>query len=152
MTPQSLIVGLLLVCASVNAETIDFSLANIENGNTQLSDYRGQWVVANYWATWCSPCRKEIPELSNLHDEREDVVVLGLAFEDAEPQTFIDFLQKYPASYPILLTDTFSPPAALGAPIALPTTFLINPEGELVDTLVGPVKREEIEAVIATHL
>ncbi len=131
---------------------IDFSLPALDGSSVNLSDYRSQWVVVNYWATWCAPCRKEIPDLSSLHDERDDVTVLGLAYEDAEPQSFLDFLQDYPATYPILITDTYNPPEALGPPMALPTTFLVNPQGEIVERFLGPVTREKIEEAITTHL
>lgn len=134
--------------AAAATDAIDFTLPTLEDTTMSLSDYRGQWVVVNYWATWCAPCRKEIPDLSSLHSERDDVTVLGLAFEDAEPQSFIDFLQKYPATFPILLTDTYNPPEALGAPRALPTTYLVNPDGEIVEVFVGPIKRHDLEQAI----
>ena len=109
-------------------------------------------MVVNYWATWCAPCRKEIPDLSKLHDEREDVTVLGLAFEDLSVADFEAFLEDYPASYPILLVDTFDPPAAFGAPMALPTTHLVSPEGLLVETWLGPVTSDMIVDEISKKL
>ncbi|MCC5864018.1 MAG: TlpA family protein disulfide reductase [Wenzhouxiangella sp.] len=131
---------LLALPALVMADTpIDFELPGLDGRSHLLSEHRGDWVVVNYWATWCAPCRKEIPDLSNLHDSRDDIVVLGLAFEDTEVEAFERFLTQYPASYPILLVDTFDPPPALGAPRALPTTFLVDREGHLVHTWIGPV-------------
>lgn len=131
---------LLLSSALMAEELIDFELPGLDGDTYRLSDYRfEQWVVVNYWATWCAPCRKEIPDLSSLHDSREDVTVLGLAFEDLEPDDFRAFLVDYPASYPILLVDTFNPPPDLGAPLALPTTYLFNPDGQRVETWLGPV-------------
>jgi thiol-disulfide isomerase/thioredoxin len=73
-------------------EPVDFTLQQLGGGPVSLSDYRGEWVVVNYWATWCAPCRKEMPELSALHDERRDVTVLGLAYEDVEDNSFESFL------------------------------------------------------------
>lgn len=130
----------LLSSALMGEELIDFELKGLDGDTYRLSDYRSkQWVVVNYWATWCAPCRKEIPDLSTLHDSRDDVTVLGLAFEDLEPADFRAFLVDYPASYPILMVDTFNPPEALGAPLALPTTYLFNPDGQRVETWLGPV-------------
>lgn len=126
-------------------EAIDFELEGLDGQTYRLSSYRGdQWVVVNYWATWCAPCRKEIPDLSQLHDSRDDVTVLGLAFEEATIEEFEAFLEDYPATYPILLVDTFNPPESLGAPRALPTTYLINPEGQSVETWLGPITSEMI--------
>lgn len=133
------------------AEVIDFTLPTLQGDQVSLSDHRGQWVVVNYWATWCTPCRKEMPELSALHSERDDVTVLGLAYEETDPESFTAFLEKHHASYPILITDTYNPPEALGAPLALPTTFLVNPQGVIVETFLGPVTREELEEMITSH-
>lgn len=130
-------------------DALEFELPDLQGKAHKLSDYReDQWVVVNYWATWCAPCRKEIPDLSKLHDTRDDVTVLGLAYEDISVEMFEEFLSQYPASYPILMVDTFDPPAAFGAPRALPTTYLLNPSGHLVETWLGPVTSEMITARI----
>lgn len=129
-------------------DAIDFELPRLDGETVALNDLLGQWVVVNYWATWCAPCRKEIPDFSEMHDRREDITVLGLAFEDAEPATFDAFLEEYPASYPILLVDVYDPPEALGAPRALPTTYLVDPRGRLVETWMGPITSDTIETRI----
>lgn len=129
-------------------EVIDLSLPRLGGETLQFSDYRGQWLVVNYWATWCAPCRKEIPELSELHDEREDITVLGLAFEDADESDFEDFLSEFEVTYPILLVDVYNPPEPFGSPKALPTTYILDPEGRSVKTFVGPVTRQTLESFI----
>jgi thiol-disulfide isomerase/thioredoxin len=126
-------------------EPVDFTLQQLGGGPVSLSDYRGEWVVVNYWATWCAPCRKEMPELSELHDERQDVTVLGLAYEDVEDNSFESFLAASPVSYPILKVDVYNPPEPFGAPRALPTTIILDREGRAVKAFVGPVTRESIE-------
>ena len=133
-----------MVVAGPAAAEIDFELKALDGEPHRLSDYRGQWVVVNYWATWCKPCRKEIPDLSDLHDSREDISVLGLAFEDTEPADFAQFLESWPASYPILVVDVYDPPADLGSPRVLPTTYLVDGSGVLVETWLGPVTSEMI--------
>jgi len=138
------------VASAVRADTIDFELPMLGAESVQLSDWRGQWVVVNYWATWCAPCRKEIPDFSQMHDAREDITVLGLAFEDTDVETFEEFLIDYPASYPILLVDVYAPPESLGAPKALPTTYLVDPSGALVETWLGPITSEVITKRIDT--
>ncbi|MGB0513257.1 MAG: TlpA family protein disulfide reductase [Wenzhouxiangellaceae bacterium] len=127
---------------------IDFELNGLDGESYRLSDWRGQWVLVNYWATWCAPCRKEIPDFSAMHDARDDITVLGLAYEDIEVEAFEEFLVDYPASYPILLVDVYEPPEALGAPRALPTSFLVNPDGELVETWLGPITSDKITSTI----
>lgn len=130
---------------------IDFSLQRLHGEELSVADLRGKWVVLNYWATWCAPCRKEIPDLSALHAAREDVVVLGLAFEDTEPQNFDAFLEEFKPSYAILLVDVYAPPEPFGAPKVLPTTIILDPEGYPVKTYLGPVTGEDIESFIAAE-
>ena len=129
-------------------EPVDFTLQRLGGGEVALSDYRGEWVVVNYWATWCAPCRKEMPELSALHDQRDDVTVLGLAYEDIEDNDFEAFLKESPVSYPILLVDVYQPPQPFGAPRVLPTTIILNPQGLAIKAFLGPVTRESIERFI----
>ena len=132
-------------------EAVDFTLPRLAGDDVSLSDYRGQWVVVNYWATWCAPCRKEIPDLSALHDGRSDVTVLGLAYEDVEEEVFADFLVEYPATYPILLVDVFEPPVVLGSPRVLPTTYIVNPKGAITKTFYGPITSDDITEYIKSE-
>ncbi|HEY5776999.1 MAG TPA: TlpA disulfide reductase family protein [Xanthomonadales bacterium] len=129
-------------------EPVDFSLQQLHGDAVSLVEFRPKWVVLNYWATWCAPCRKEIPDLSALNVARDDVVVLGLAYEDTDMENFDEFLEEYQPSYPILLVDVYAPPEPFGAPKALPTTIILNPEGYPVKTFFGPVTREDIESFI----
>jgi thiol-disulfide isomerase/thioredoxin len=129
-------------------EPVDFGLQALGGGEVRLSDFRGEWVVVNYWATWCAPCRKEIPDLSKLHEERSDVTVLGLAFEELDDSDFYAFLEDYDVSYPILKVDVYAPPKPFGAPMALPTTIILDKQGRAVKAFLGPVTREAIEQYI----
>jgi thiol-disulfide isomerase/thioredoxin len=129
-------------------EPINFTLQLLHGDEVSLNEFREKWVVLNYWATWCAPCRKEIPDLSELHDARDDIIVLGLAFEDTEPENFDEFLEEFHPSYEILLVDVYAPPEPFGAPKVLPTTIILNPQGYPVKTYLGPVTRESIESFI----
>jgi len=129
-------------------EPVDFSLPQLNDEPLALSEYRGQWVILNYWATWCAPCRKEIPELSELHQQRDDVTVLGIAYEDIDKEMFAEFLQEFFVSYPILVADVYQPPEPFGAPKVLPTTIILDPTGRSVKAFLGPVTRQDIEAFI----
>jgi thiol-disulfide isomerase/thioredoxin len=137
-----------LLANDQSEEPIDFTLQQLHGEAVSVSDFRPNWVVLNYWATWCGPCRKEIPDLSELHEARDDIIVLGLAFEDTDMETFDEFLEEYKPSYPILLVDVYAPPEPFGAPRALPTTIILDPNGYPVKTFMGPVTRESIEAFI----
>lgn len=134
------------------AEPVDFSMPLLDGGTLSLSDLRGQWVVMNYWATWCRPCREEIPELSELHEQREDVTVLGLAYEEAEPEDFAAFLEEFHATYPIALVDVYAPPEPFGAPRVLPTTIILDPSGRAVKGFAGPVTRVQLESFIGQRV
>jgi thiol-disulfide isomerase/thioredoxin len=129
-------------------EPVDFTLQQLGGGEVALSNYRGQWVVVNYWATWCTPCLKEIPDLSELNRERSDLTVLGLAFEDLEDSDFDGFLEDFDVSYPILKVDVYQPPEPFGAPRVLPTTIILDKEGRAVKAFLGPVTRAAIEQYI----
>ena len=150
----SLALAVLILCMSglradyESQEPVDFSLQQLHGEMLNPKDFRQKWVVLNYWATWCAPCRKEIPDLSALSEARDDLVVLGLAYEDTDIETFDEFLEEFKPSYPILLVDEYAPPEPFGAPKALPTTIILNPEGYPVKTYIGPVTREDIEAFI----
>ena len=156
MINKILILALCCMAQILNAEeeavlAMDFSLPALDGKTYSLSQFQGNWVVVNYWATWCAPCRKEIPELSDLHTERKDVIVLGIAYEDTDPADFNMFLSEYNPSYPILLPDVYDLPEALEVPRVLPTTFIVNPSGEKVRTYMGPITREELERNFVTN-
>ena len=115
----------------------------------RLADHRGRWVVVNYWATWCGPCLKEMPDLSALDAMREDVDVIGLAYEDTTPADLRTFLLKHPVVYPVAIVDVYAPPAAFDAPRGLPTTWLIAPDGKVARHFLGPVTAADLQAAIA---
>lgn len=148
MTLALLIAAVPDVLASDNG--VDFTLPSLRGDDVSITEFRNGWVILNYWATWCTPCRKEIPDLSALHDAREDIVVLGLAFEDTDIENFDQFLEEFHPSYQILLVDVYAPPDPFGAPKVLPTTIILNPEGQPVKTFLGPVTREDLESFIDT--
>lgn len=129
---------------------VEFGLQQLGGGEVRLSDYRGEWVVVNYWATWCAPCRKEIPDLSRLHSDRADVTVLGLAFEELDDGDFFEFLEDFDVSYPILKVDVFNPPEPFGAPKVLPTTIILDKQGRAVKSFLGPVTSKDIERFMDT--
>ncbi|MDH5325229.1 MAG: TlpA family protein disulfide reductase [Gammaproteobacteria bacterium] len=134
---------------STPASKVDFSLMDIHGKQHKLSDYRGKWVVVNYWATWCPPCLEEIPELVDFHEAHKDknAVVLGIDFEDVELAKLKLFVEDYFMSYPILRMKPVAR-SELGIITGLPTTFLVSPSGELVAQQTGPITKKMIEEFI----
>lgn len=132
------------------AEPADFTLPDMNGVAHKLSDYRGKWVVVNYWATWCPPCLTEIPELVDFHEEHKDkdAVVLGVNFEDIAASGLKQFSEEYFMNYPVLQTKP-APRSALGPIPGLPTTYLISPKGEVVARQVGPITAKLITDFIA---
>ncbi len=116
-------------------------------GNTRVSlnlaDYEGRWVVVNYWAQWCKPCIKEIPELNSLQNHYPQVAVLGVNYDGATGEGLQQQIDSLGVAFPTLITE---PSAQLGIrlPDVLPTTLILNPEGKLVHTLVGPQTLESL--------
>lgn len=120
----------------------------LDHGRFDLAGQRGQWVVVNFWATWCAPCIKEMPELSEFDAERDDVRVIGLAFEEIEPADMRKFLTRRPVVYPIALLDVYAPPADFEVPRGLPMTWVIDPEGAVARRFLGPVTAADLSEVI----
>ena len=120
----------------------------LDGARYDLADHRGQWVVVNFWATWCSPCLKEMPELSALHTMREHISVVGLAYEEIDVAEMQSFLAEHPVAYPIAIIDVYQPPADFDTPRGLPMTYLIAPDGKVARQFLGPVTAKEIETAI----
>ena len=121
-----------------------FDLRDTAGESHRLADYKGRWVVVNFWATWCVPCIQEIPEIAAFHKAHPEVVVIGVA-EDAENAARVkQFAAKVGHDYPLVLSND-SVEKQLGSPRALPTTKIYDPAGKLVYDRVGRVTRKFLE-------
>lgn len=142
---------LLLVCGSVFAAP-DFSVTDTAGKQHRLSDYRGKWLLVNYWATWCPPCLEEIPDLVALYDERhdKDLMVLGVATEYKSGKEVAEYVDDMLMSYPIVLGNE-SVTAQIGSAEVLPTTYIFDPHGELAATRHGLITKEYVEGLIAAE-
>lgn len=127
-------------CALILATVLSL-LGCTKNGSDtsllSLESLHGQWVVVNYWAQWCAPCIKEIPELNSLDQEYAQVTVVGVNYDGKEGQELELQRQKLGVTFASLASD---PSAQLGIsrPVVLPTTLILDPKGQLVATLIGP--------------
>ena len=131
------------------AERPVLRIATIDGKTFDLAEQRGKWAIVNFWATWCGPCLKEMPELSALDAMREHIVVVGLAYEDTTEDALRTFLVKHPVVYPMALIDVYNPPADFDTPRGLPFTYLIGPDGAVVKKYTGPVSARMLEEDIA---
>ena len=144
-----LIFLIVIVSLLFPAHAVEMKLKGIDGSIEQLSDFKGNWVVVNYWATWCPPCVEEMPELQSFHDnyEKRGAMVIGINTETVSKDQLLRFLADYFITYPIYT----SPPlqeSALGSIPGLPTTFIVSPQGNVVARQVGSVTREMIEKFI----
>jgi peroxiredoxin len=136
----------LLLAVSVSAN--DFAFKDMQGKVQRLSDYKGKWVLVNFWATWCPPCLEEIPDLVDMHNARQasDFVVLGVAMSSSR-ESVLAFSRQMEISYPLVMGDDRSA-AQIGRVDALPTSYLYDPAGKLVSYQSGMVTRVAIESYI----
>lgn len=121
----------------------DFKLETIEGEEVRLSDYRGEKVLLNFWATWCGPCRAEMPDMQKYHEEDDDAVILAVNLTETEKSsTGVDeFLDEYGIDFTIL-SDKNTVVSNIYKAQALPTSYLINTEGRIHNIAVGPLNYE----------
>ncbi|MCB1787489.1 MAG: TlpA family protein disulfide reductase [Gammaproteobacteria bacterium] len=136
-----------------HAATEDFTLPDLDGQQHSLSDYRGRWVLVNYWATWCPPCLEEIPELEVFHTGSEGkAIVLGVNMESIDDGELKQFVDQQFVSYPILLaTERPSREQLIGPVEGLPTSYLVSPSGEIVARQVGQVTAQGIQSFIENY-
>ena len=104
----------------------------------------GKVVVVNFWATWCGPCRKEIPDLSRVYDKYKDkgLVIIGVLTDDPSNQELLNFASDHEMSYPIVRASS-DILISYDYPRNLPTTFVFDRSGRMVDSHVGPLKADQ---------
>lgn len=127
-----------------------FDLTDTQGHKHSLAQYKGKWVLVNFWATWCPPCRAEIPDLIALTKHNtQKLVVLGIAMDYQDPQQVSRFAQSMGINYPIVL-GTDDVVRQIGQVNGLPTTYLYNPQGKMVAYNVGALTRDAVERYMAT--
>jgi len=123
------------------------SIKTLDGSTFDLSAQSGKWVIVNFWATWCSPCLKELPDISAFVAAHKDkVAAIGLDFEDAEKDEIEQFLKKHPLSYPVAQVDIDHPPKDFDTPKGLPNTYVIAPDGHVAKAFMGPITSKDLEA------
>ena len=131
----------------------DFTLTTVQGQTVKLSDYRGKAVLLNFWATWCEPCKIEMPWFVDLQKKYgpQGLQVIGVAMDDASPKEIGEFAQKMSVNYPVLVGKEAVGDQYGGIPY-LPSTFYISRDGKVVERVFGLVSRSEIESNIQKAL
>ncbi|HKI77492.1 MAG TPA: TlpA disulfide reductase family protein [Ignavibacteriaceae bacterium] len=115
----------------------DFELETTQGNNVKLSDYRGKVVIVDFWATWCGPCRRGIPDLVQLQKNyKDELVVIGISLDTDTRSDVEPFVKEFGINYPIVYGNN-EVVHNYGDIQAIPTSFVINQKGEIVTSFVG---------------
>lgn len=123
-------------------EVADFTLPALNGGRISLSDFKGKVIILDFWATWCGPCRVEMPgfvELQTEYGER-GLQILGVSLDGGRKESVVEFCERYYVDYPILMDN--GEVARSFNVIAIPTTYIIDREGNLFKKYIGAREKE----------
>ena len=134
-------------------EAPTWTLAQIDGTSLASSAFAGKVVVVDFWATWCPPCREEIPGYIEMQRELEaaGVVIVGISLDQAGPGVVKTFAEKFGINYPLVMGDS-KVVEAFGGIEAIPTTFLIDREGKVRHRKVGSMSRADYEPLVRSLL
>ncbi|NBJ69907.1 MULTISPECIES: TlpA disulfide reductase family protein [Clostridia] len=128
----------------------DFELNTLSGEKLQLSKLRGKKVILNFWATWCPPCREEMPEMQRFYDDFNDeveMVAVNLTELENKKENVAEYIEKYQYTYPIPL-DTKAKVRSAYKIIAVPTTYFINQQGKITKIHPGPMDYDLMKEAI----
>lgn len=130
---------------------VDFNLTALAGGAVKLSDYRGKKVILNFWATWCPPCKAEMPHMQNFYEKNKDkgVEILAVNLTDSENgyDKIEQFVEDYGLTFPIPL-DKNGELGALYRAFTIPTTYFIDSNGIIAKKIIGPMDEGMMENLI----
>lgn len=131
----------------------DFELTTLDGDTVKLSDYRGKKVILNFWATWCPPCRAEMPHIQSYFEEQAaeenvEILAVNLTTEDRGLDKIRNFVKEYELTFPIPM-DKEGNIGVLYQAVTIPTSYMIDTEGKVQNKIVGPMDETMIEEMIA---
>ena len=140
---------LCLIAVRVSADAgADFELTALDGSSHRLSDHRGSFVIVNFWATWCSPCLRELPALEAFARANPEVVVLTVNFEVIEADALREFVRRIELALPVLRVG--DAPLVPFEPLkGLPTTAIVSPDGTVIALHAGEVTRDALERFLS---
>lgn len=127
----------------------DFDLKDLSGKRVKLSDYKGKVVAVNFWATWCGPCRAEIPDFIKLREQYNSrgLEIIGISLDRGGPQAVANFAERFKINYPVVMGDQKTVDA-YGPINAIPTTFVVDRQGRIHSRHLGLVSFNKIENTI----
>lgn len=150
-----LLAGLVLMagCSAAQEATLkkapDFSLQDVNGKTVRLSDYSGKVIILNFFATWCPPCREEIPDFIELVNttDKERFVIIGISVEKGDEGTVRKFVAAKKVNYPVLVDDGLVS-KTYGSISSIPTTFIIDRNGNITEKIIGSRTKADFEGRI----
>jgi peroxiredoxin len=140
--------------AKAGNANLAFTVKDMNGADVRLTDYKGKVIVLNFWATWCGPCKLEIPSFVELYDryKSDGLVILGVSGDD-DAETLRAFAQEWKMNYPILVgRDHEDLMDAFGPLWGYPTTYMIGRDGSICGKHLGPATKEQFEQEIKALL
>jgi len=128
------------------------TMETLDGTSIDLAAQDGELLLINFWATWCAPCREEIPDLKGLHTDFENLTVIGIALDRKGREVVEPFAQKLEINYPIFVDKSGAAEAELGPIPGLPTTILVTPDGQITKRVVGIFPTEEMRPTLEEML